>query len=376
MKRFFNTEPVQPIPAGMYHLQSAPPNRDPYRLHLRMQSNGTGILVLNAATVLQLNPTAAEYAYHLIKGSTPEAAARAVSSRYRVSRKTALKDFQDFAGRVETFISTPDLDPVSYLDFERVGPHTAELTAPLRLDCALTYRLPPGSPGEDAPAKRAARELTTEEWSQILDKAWQVGIPHITFTGGEPTLRDDLPDLIRHAEDLGQVCGLLTDGIRLVERSYLDQLLKSGLDHILHVLQPSREESWRAIGVILPQDIFLTVHLTVTQQNAENAKEILRKLALDGCKSISLTFADSALPASALASECASLGLAMKHDLPVPYSAANPVTLEMASDATPDGAGKVWLYVEPDGDVLPAQGNSSAVLGNFLRDPWENIYRT
>jgi MoaA/NifB/PqqE/SkfB family radical SAM enzyme len=59
----------------------------------------------------------------------------------------------------------------------------------------------------------------------------------------------------------------------------------------------------------------------------------------------------------------------------VPYSADNPVALETAQDDVPAGAGKSWLYVEPDGDVLPAQGMAGQVLGNLLRDPWETIYK-
>ncbi len=35
---------------------------------------------------------------------------------------------------------------------------------------------------------------------------------------------------------------------------------------------------------------------------------------------------------------------------------------------------KRGLYVEPDGDVLPAQGIANQILGNLLRDPWEKIY--
>ena len=66
----------------------------------------------------------------------------------------------------------------------------ADLTSPLRLDCALTYRLRPDSSAEYAPTKRVDRELTADEWRTILDKAWQAGIPHVTFTGGEPTLRE------------------------------------------------------------------------------------------------------------------------------------------------------------------------------------------
>src|SRR6185503_16982751 len=133
---------------------------------------------------LHLNPTAAEYAYHFIKGTSREEAARQISARYRVANEVALQDYQEFMDRIQNLISTPDLDPVSYLDFERVAPHSADLTAPLRLDCALTYRLPAHTQAEYAPTKRVDRELSTAEWQTILDKAWQAGIPHVTFTGG------------------------------------------------------------------------------------------------------------------------------------------------------------------------------------------------
>src|SRR5512143_558206 len=153
MKRMFDFSKVQPVPAGIYHAQSSPDVRPPYRVHLRLQPNGYGVLVINAATVLHLNPTAAEYAYHFVKGTDPDTAAREISSRYRVNKGTALQDYRDFAARVQTLISTPDLDPVTYLDFERISPHSTDLVAPLRLDCALTYRLPPGTQADDAPTK-------------------------------------------------------------------------------------------------------------------------------------------------------------------------------------------------------------------------------
>ena len=38
------------------------------------------------------------------------------------------------------------------------------------------------------------------------------------------------------------------------------------------------------------------------------------------------------------------------------------------------GAGKAWLYVEPDGDVLRGQGYYQEVLGNMLTDSWEKIW--
>ena len=368
--------PVKPLPEGLHHIQAAPADQKPYRLHLRLRKDGSGVLVVNAATILHLNPTAAEYAYHFIKGTPAEEAARQIAARYRISKGMALEDYQDFAGRIQTLIETPDLDPVSYLDFERVAPHSQDLTAPLRLDCALTYRLPPGADKSAAPAKRVDRELTTEEWQRVMDIAWQAGVPHVTFTGGEPTLRDDLPALIAYAEKIGQVTGLLTDGLKLADRKYLQTLLQTGLDHLLFILDPENKASWKALETVMPEDLYTTVHLTVTPQNVNQAGEMLEKLAGLKVKSLSLGASETSLHETlhTLHDRAASLGMTLRWDLPVPYSAENPVAHETVKDEVPSGAGKVWLYVEPDGDVLPAQGEADHILGNFLRDPWEKIY--
>jgi hypothetical protein len=375
MKKFFSK--VQPIQSGIYQKQSAPEEPIPYRIHLRLQPDGSGVLVVNAATVLHLNPTAAEYAYHFIKGTAPDSAAKEIASRYRINRATALQDYHDFSARIQRLVTATDLDPESYLDFERVAPHSAALTAPLRLDCALTYRLPAGTQADYAPTKRVDRELTTEEWCSIIDKAWQFGIPHVTFTGGEATLRDDLVDLVARAEKNGQVCGLLTDGLKLTDKNYLELLLKTGLDHILFLLQPDNDNSWKALATIMPEDIFVTVHFTLTNQNVDRAADTLKRLSELGVRSLSLSASDEALHESmhTLHDTAASLGITLRWDLPVPYSSENPVAHQLVEDEVPVGAGKSWLYVEPDGDVLPAQGMADRILGNALRDPWEKIYK-
>ena len=378
MKLFDQFKKIEPLPEGMHHLQSESADKKPYRVHLRLCKDGSGVFILNAATVLHLNPTAAEYAYHFIKGAEPEDAAKQIASRYRVQKNVALEDYNEFLDRIETLVASQDVDPVSYLDFERVAPHSADLTAPLRLDCALTYRLPQNTQAEYAPAKRVDRELTTAEWQSILDLAWQKGIPHITFTGGEPTLRDDLPDLIAHAEKNGQVCGLLSDGLKLAHREYRQTLLQTGLDHLLFLLQPDNEESWRALEAVMPEDLFVTVHITLDKKSAKNISAALERLASLEVKSLSVSLADRALESEAneLIQKSADLNFTLAFDLPVPYSEQNPVALETEEDDVPSGAGKAWLYVEPDGDVLPAQGMAENVLGNLLRDEWGKIFRT
>jgi hypothetical protein len=49
-------------------------------VHLRLRKDGSGILIVNASTVLHLNPSAAEYAFHFIKGTNPDEAAKQVAA--------------------------------------------------------------------------------------------------------------------------------------------------------------------------------------------------------------------------------------------------------------------------------------------------------
>jgi hypothetical protein len=371
--------PIHPLPAGSYHLETAPQGEKPYRLHLRLQKDGAGLLIINAATILHLNPSAAEYAYHLVRGASPDTAAKAIAARYRVHREQARNDYKDFVDRIQTLIEAEDLDPVTFLDFERLAPNSAALSAPLRLDCALTYRLPSGADPLMSPAKRVSRELTTAEWETILDKAWNFGIPHIVFSGGEATLRADLPELIARAEKNGQVCGLLTDGHKLADKTYLQTLLQTGLDHLMIVLPTQGEPCWQAIQNALVEDIFLSAHTTITPQNAASVPALMEKLHKAGVEAMSLSISEHSLnqQLSHLSDLAGEMGLRLVFDLPVPYSAANPVALETAQDeSTTSGAGKTWLYVEPDGDVLPSQGLADQILGNLLTDSFEKLYRS
>jgi hypothetical protein len=367
--------PVQPLPAGIYHYQAPPEEPNNYRLHLRIERDGSGLLIVNAATVLHLNQTAAEYAYLLIHSATEEAAAHRIVDRYRVSQAQALQDYREFKERLETLITTPDLDPVTFLDFERREPYSAELTAPFRLDCALTYRLPEGVDMQAAPVDRARQELDTAAWQAVLDKAWEAGIPHVIFTGGEPTLRPDLFQLVLHAEGNGQVTGLISDGLRLADPAYLNDLLQTGLDHLLVVLQPEQPQAWAALENVLPQDLFTAVHLTITPENNLQIGSWLERLAGMGLQAVSLSAIAPGMAAELQAARdlAASLGLTLVWDLPAPYSALNPVNLEVSGAEIPPGAGSAWLYVEPDGDVLPGQGINRP-LGNLLSDPWEQIW--
>jgi hypothetical protein len=370
--------PHKQIPAGAYSYQAPATAPQPYRLHLRIEPDGNGLLIVNAHTILHLNHTATEYAYYLVKETPEEEVVRQMALRYQVKRDQARQDFRSLKERIESLVNTSDLDPEMFLDFERQTPYSQPLSAPYRLDCALTYRLGDGSAPESAPIDRVKSELSSQEWMAILDKAWTAGIPHVVFTGGEPTLREELPELIAYCQAKGQVTGLLSDGMRMADPAYLNALLQTGLDYIMIVLSPNLDISLPALENLLAADISVTVHLTVTPENAASIFNVMKRLAEMKVKAISLSAStlDLQKEISGLRNRAAELGLKLVWDLPVPYSATHPVAVEiseLSEEPWVAGGGHAWLYVEPDGDVLPTQGVNT-VLGNFLNDPWEYIW--
>jgi len=363
---------VQP---GIYQYLSPADDTRNYRLHLRVEVDGNGILIINASTILHLNQTATEYAYFLINNTSPESVAKEISRRYKVQPSTAKRDYLDLSERIQDLINTPDLDPVTFLDMERILPFSGHISAPYRLDCAITYRLPALDDPNFAPSDRVEKELNTTEWLKIIDKAWSIGIPHILFTGGEPTLRDDLPQLLQQTENNGQVSGLLTDGIRLSEPEYLDELLLTGLDYVM-IVYNDKKETRDGLQACLLEDLFVSVHLTLAENNLDDITSSIENFKLIGVKGISLSAQNQNLAPQLenLRNKIAELQLDLIWNLPAPYSSFNPVEFETNFRGKESGEGKGWLYIEPDGDVLPAQGINQ-VLGNFLKDDWGTIWK-
>lgn len=369
-------KPPKPIASGVYAYQSPPDAPAAQKMYLRVEPNGLSTLVINASLILHLNHVATEFAYAMIHHLDEEQTIRRVVSKYRVDLKTVRQDYHAFLEKLNALSEAQDLDPIEFFGFERASKIDLEsLSAPYRLDCALTYRLPENAPAIYAPLERVKRELSTSEWKTIIDKAWAAAIPHIIFTGGEPTLRPDLLDLIDHTEQNGQICGLITDGHIFLDDQVLDNFLNTGLDHLMLLLDPRNPESWPIIEKVTPLDIFTAVHITIDQENAPEITDIIPRLAALGINALSLSAISVELSADLTqASELAAYyGIKQIWDLPVPYSKFNPVRLELVDEERLEGGGKTWLYIEPDGDVLPAQGVHVA-LGNLLTQPWEEIW--
>jgi radical SAM protein with 4Fe4S-binding SPASM domain len=243
--------------------------------------------------------------------------------------------------------------------------------------------------------------MSTDAWKKVIDKVWELGIPHIVFTGGEPTLRDDLPELVAYAESLGQITGINTNARRLSDPKFVNALLEAGLDHIqvtleshdsaIHDQMVGKPGAWKqtiqGLRNLIDTSLYVMTNTTMLQTNVPYLAETLDFLAAEGIPTIGLNaliYAGHGLTVSTGLHESelpALLDLAQaktsKHGqrliwyTPTQYCNFDPQQLELGVKGCT--ASLYNMCVEPDGGVLPCQSYYSQ-LGNILTDPWDHIW--
>jgi MoaA/NifB/PqqE/SkfB family radical SAM enzyme len=135
------------------------------------------------------------------------------------------------------------------------------------------------------PAMLIDKPLSTEEWKIIIDKCRAAGIPQVTFTGGEPTRREDLVELIDYAQ--WHVTRLNTNGINL-SLDYARRLFDANLDAVqvtlysrdaaIHDTLVGRKGAFpktvRSIENALKAGLSVSVNTPLVQLNAQYAETL------------------------------------------------------------------------------------------------------
>jgi radical SAM protein with 4Fe4S-binding SPASM domain len=423
LNRIFNLKSTINNPQfGLFHYRRDR-NGEKSRIHLRLDPDGHGTLIVNANRILHLNPTAALMAYYILGETTERQTVRLIRQKYHVSAAQARTDLGALRSQLEELIRPDGACPIHELGLETTMPFSARPSAPYRLDLALTYRCnndcvhcynvehpsletPPLSPGSRRLPKRmdgpgVRDELSTSDWKRIIDRAWELGIPHIIFTGGEPTLREDLPELIAHAERNGQITGLNTNARRLSDASYVEQLVEAGLDHVQVTLESSESEvhdrmvqtkgafhqTVRGLKNVLASPLYVMTNTTMLRTNIHTIPGTLDFLAETGVPTIGLNALIYAgrgrVVGTGLAeSELSALLVTAREKTeqhsqrliwytPTQYCSFDPMTLELGVKGCT--AALYNMCVEPDGNVLPCQSYYQP-LGNLVSDEWDSIW--
>lgn len=162
--------------------------------------------------------------------------------------------------------------------------------APVGLLAELTHRCPLQCPYCSNPLEleRVNAELTTEEWQDVMRQAGKLGILQIHLSGGEPTVRKDLEDIVDVAAKAGLYTNLITAGVTLT-RDRLKKLKDLGLDHVQLSIQDVDEENAERISAykgglakkrelgkwVREFDMPLTINAPIHRHNIKNLPRII-----------------------------------------------------------------------------------------------------
>lgn len=394
-------KPLPPAAPGLYQFDIADDDSKS-RVHIRLDEDGSGLLVVNASRVVHLNPTAVQMAYYHLSKAGEKDAVSALSKLYKAPKNRISEDYARISNQVDALLDEQSgLCPVCDLGLEKHMPFSVALSAPYRMDLALTYRCNNSCAHCYNARPRSYPELDTRTWKEILDRVWELRIPHVVFTGGEPTLREDLVELVAYAQELGLVTGLNTNARRLADEQLMQDLVAAGLDHVQITVESHNpavhnamvraagawDETVAGLRNAVHSGIYLMTNTTLLRNNTSDLEEILNFLADEKVPTVGLNaliysghgatvntgLAEVELPPLL---ELATR-LTRQHDqrliwyTPTQYCHFNPILLSLGIKGCT--AALYNMCVEPDGQVIPCQSYYEA-LGHILDDGWDRIW--
>ncbi len=387
-------------PSGLYHYARETEN-EKSRIHLRLDADGTGTLIVNANSIMHLNPTAAFMAWMILEGKSDAEITKAAQKTWKVENGLLEQDLSNFHFQLDELLRPDGACAIHDLELEMNMPFSARPSAPYRMDLAITYRCNNDCAHCYNARERNFPELDTDSWKRILDKLWELGVPHIIFTGGEATLRNDLPELIRHAESNGQITGLNTNARRLMDMNHVDCLVEAGLDHVQITVESCvpeiHDEMMRAKGAfkqtiaglrnVLRSKLYVMTNTTMLRTNVHTIPDTLDFLADVGVPTIGLNAliysgqgltvgtglreSELQLVLDIATRKTAERGQKLIWYTPTQYCEFDPTAHNLGVKGCT--ASLYSMCIESNGNVLPCQSYYHP-LGSFLADSWDSIW--
>ncbi len=370
------------------------------KYHLRINPDGQGTLSINGDKVIYLNATASDLVRLFMENVSDEEIANHMTKKYAVPRDEVLQDYAVIKSTIDTIVHQRDVCPVV---FQGVTPEAAMRSrgVPSRVDLALTYRCNNACGHCYVAREKSFPEMDTNSWKRVIDKLRDVGVPHITLTGSEATMREDLADLVQYAQDNNIICGLVTNGIKLADNDFLMKLVNAGLDYIQVTLEShdaaihnkmvganSWEQTVKGLKNAIATDVYTITNTTLCALNAptiEKTIDFLAEIGLEGtfaCNGIIYSGKGKSVENGIPEAELEPLldrivAKAREHNFkfiwysPTQYCEYNPVIHGLGPKRC--SAADISMAIEPNGDVLPCQ-SYFVPIGNILKDPWKKIW--
>ena len=390
------------------------------------------VLIKMPTEVFQLNPSGIELLDRVLHGERMRDVAPSVGAGKHPDRILEIHAFfcdvrdllrnhlGDGEGRLATHVTRFDGSFTRY-------PVLGEIAITYRCNLACTFcyagcgtgDATPGNPAREKHRNRwkfwrACRkprrdpiqgEMTRDEVMRVIDQLAEVGkVPSVSFTGGECTLRPELPDFIARAREQRMRVNIITNGIRCADASYVDTLVRSELTsaqvslegptaevHDRLTQQPgSLAKTIRGIEVLRDAGLHVHTNTTICDENVNHLTAIIDlahglglphvsinqliptgtpRLARHRRTEVSYSTVGKYLIQAKRHAE--RVGIGFHWYSPTPFCLFNPIAFGLGNKgcAACDGL----VHVSPAGDVLPCSSFARGV-GNVLDEGLEKIW--
>ena len=118
-------------------------------------------------------------AYHHLEGSSPDDIKIKLIQGFDQVEDQVDQDIQLISADLDAFIQADGKPVNTFSGVEINAPYSQHPTAPYRMDLAITYRCNNDCPHCYNARLRSYPELDTANWKKIIDRLWDLNIPHL-----------------------------------------------------------------------------------------------------------------------------------------------------------------------------------------------------
>lgn len=362
------------------------------------------LLILRPNKVMHLNKTAMLMLELLFEGQDVQTIIDHFVS-VGAEQQVVLNDLAAFVDDLRNMV-TGNQNIYTYRTAKIVPFGSEEIKYPVLSEIALTYRCNNAcrfcyaySPYRDT------GEMTTEEVKRVIDIIVDdAKVPSLSFTGGEPTLREDLFELIAYGREKGLRVNLITNGRRCGSKDFVQKLVDAGLNSAqVSIEGPDSETHDYIVGApgafdqmvqgvknLRETDIYTHCNTTICKPNVDRLEDLVDFLADE----LELSyFSMNMVIYTGTAAK-------LRDDLQVKYSEIEEIVKRVKRRASKKNIQFVWyaptpvclfnpiahglgakscaccdglLSVDAEGGLLPCSSFSEPV-GNLLHEGFEKVW--
>ncbi|MFO7835327.1 MAG: radical SAM protein [Candidatus Thorarchaeota archaeon] len=363
------------------------------------------LLILRPNKVMNLNDTGVKMLKMLLQGKEPQFVIEFFINHADAERQQVLNDLADFVTDLREMVSG-NQNIYTYSTAKIVPFGHGKTKYPVLSEIAVTYRCNNKCKFCYAYSPyRKSGEMTTEEIRRVIDIIVDdAKVPSLSFTGGEPTLRPDIFELIRHAREKGLRVNLITNGRICSNKEYVDRLVEAGLHSAQVSIEGSNadvhdsivgvpgafDETVQGIRNLRATDIYTHCNTTICRLNVDDLENLvafhaeeleltyfsMNMVIYTGSAAklrdeLQISFSEIGCIVEGVQKRAKRKGVEFVWYAPTPVCLFNPIAHGLGAKhcACCDGL----LSVDAEGNLLPCSSFSEPV-GNLLHDGFEKVW--